>query len=183
MKKIALTLNTLFLLLMALPSYGNPVEIVYWQENLKPGQKGYGLTVLQGDQPERFEVEFVSLIPHPFSPGNKAIAIRLGKPLKNTNIIEGMSGSPAYFKYQGKWRLIGALSFGHRLATGEPVVGVTPIQLMLNQKKIFSSDTAPELKPKTLGEENAVKAKPESKNSKLKPGDAIAIIFTQDDYV
>lgn len=173
MKKFLLASVSLVLLALPLASLADEDEFVA-PEDLKAGQKGYGLTVFQGTEPERFEVEFLSVAPHSFYPKEKMILVRLGKPLQDSNIIAGMSGSPIYFKQQGKWKLAGALALGWRLpSTGEAVAGVTPIHLMINQEKVLGLKEAPKLQPKTLLENNS---------DKLKPGDSVAMVFADGDY-
>ncbi len=148
-------------------------EFVHWSD-LTPGQKGYGLTVLEGDTPERFEVEFVSAIPNEYFPEEKAILVRLGKPLENGNVIQGMSGSPIYFFHGGKWKLAGALAFGYRLPAGsKAVAGVTPIHLMIRQERILRMETSQKLEPKPLNPAEQTRRKTIS--PRLRPGDSIAV--------
>jgi hypothetical protein len=180
MKKVLLASVSLILLTLPLASLASDDEFVA-PEDLKTGQKGYGLTVFKGTEPEKFEVEFVNIASHPFYPKEKAILIRLGSPLQNSNVIAGMSGSPIYFKKQGKWKLAGALAFGYRLtSTGESIAGVTPIHLMLNQKEILGLKEKSNLEPKRLSE--PAELTPVKNSDKLKPGDAIALVLANGDY-
>ncbi len=164
-----------------------PTEFVHWSD-LTPGQKGYGLTVLKGDTPERFEVEFVSTIPNDFAPREKAILVRLGKPLQNGNVIAGMSGSPIYFYHDGKWRLAGALAFGYRLPAGsKAIAGVTPIHLMLHQERVLGLTESRELLPKPFSPAGDVSpaegtTPPTRKTVNLRPGDSIAVRLVDGDY-
>ena len=88
--------------------------------------RGYGLTVFQGTEPERFDVEVIGVL-HNFLPRQDIILIRCSHPtLEHSGIVGGMSGSPIYL--EGK--LAGALAYGWRFAK-DPVAGVTPIQYML----------------------------------------------------
>lgn len=172
MKKLPLSLIALTLL-TAPPVFADSHEFVL-PEELKAGQKGYGLTVFQGTEPEKFEVVFVSVSPFPFYPKEKAILVRLGKPLQNTNIISGMSGSPIYFKHKGKWKLAGALSFGwNQSQNGEPLAGVTPISLMINQQKVLGLKEIPQ---------SADRPALEKDSDKLKPGESIAMVFSDGDH-
>lgn len=95
-------------------------------DQLRPGMKGYGLTVFAGARPERFDVEIISVLRN-YDPKADMILIRCsGNRLEKTGVAAGMSGSPIYI--DGK--LIGALAYGWRF-TVEPIAGVQPIKQML----------------------------------------------------
>lgn len=99
---------------------------------LKPGMIGYGLTVLQGQEPVRFEVQIVSVMLN-WGPRQDVILARLrGQGLEQTGPIEGMSGSPIYVRDErdGKDKLIGALAYGWPLQK-DCLVGIQPISQML----------------------------------------------------
>lgn len=96
---------------------------------IKPGMKGYGLTVFQGTKIERFEVEVLGVLPKT-NVGRDLIFIRMrGGPLnaRGVNIAAGMSGSPIYIN--GK--LAGAVSMTLWGFPKEPQGMVTPIEDML----------------------------------------------------
>jgi hypothetical protein len=93
---------------------------------IKPGMKGYGLTVFRGDKPERFGVEVIDVL-HRFRPDQDLILIRTQHPILDSAIsVAGMSGSPVYIDE----KLIGAYAYGWSFGK-EPIAGVTPIQNML----------------------------------------------------
>lgn len=93
---------------------------------IKPGMKGYGLTVFQGTEPERFDVEVISVVPN-FLLRQDIILIRCSHPeTDRAGVIGGMSGSPIYLE----GRLAGALAYGWQF-NKEPLAGVTPIENML----------------------------------------------------
>ncbi|MBI2892107.1 MAG: hypothetical protein HYY06_01045 [Deltaproteobacteria bacterium] len=95
-------------------------------QDVRQGMRGYGLTVFQGTEPERFDVEVIGVLRN-FLPRQDIILIRCNHPtLEHSGIVGGMSGSPIYL--EGK--LAGALAYGWRFAK-DPVAGVTPIQYML----------------------------------------------------
>jgi hypothetical protein len=95
-------------------------------EQLKPGMKGYGLSVFNGTKPERFEVEVLGVLKNTF-PKQDMILIRMsGANLEKHKIIAGMSGSPIYIED----KLIGALAYGWSFEN-DPLAGVTPIHNML----------------------------------------------------
>lgn len=95
-------------------------------EDIKPGMKGYGLTVFEGTQPERFDVEVIDVL-HNFRPRQDLILIKTKHPrLEVAKVVAGMSGSPIYLN--GK--MIGAYAYGWSFGS-EPIAGVTPIRNML----------------------------------------------------
>lgn len=100
---------------------------------LKPGMKGYGLTVFRGIKPERFEAEIVGVRHHAF-PGEDMILCKLSHPvLQDMGVVAGMSGSPVFI--DGK--LIGAVAYGWTFSK-EPLAGVTPIEHMLRVLEVTS---------------------------------------------
>lgn len=93
---------------------------------IRPGMKGYGLTVFQGTQPERFEVEVIG-VQKGFLPRQDLILIKTHHPrLEVARVVAGMSGSPIYL--EGK--MAGAYAYGWTFPR-ESVAGVTPIENML----------------------------------------------------
>ncbi len=95
-------------------------------DEIEPGMTGYGLSVLRGTAPERFDVEVIDVL-HNFRPSQDLILIRTPHPLLDrARGVAGMSGSPIYLD----GRLAGAYAYGWSYGT-DPVVGVTPIANML----------------------------------------------------
>jgi hypothetical protein len=95
--------------------------------DVKPGLKGIGRTIFQGDQIEEFQVEILGLLKNVLAPKHDLILARLsGGPLEKTGVIAGMSGSPVYI--DGK--LVGAVAISFPFSK-EPLAGITPIQEML----------------------------------------------------
>ncbi|UJR82558.1 Hypothetical protein I5071_46230 [Sandaracinus amylolyticus] len=93
---------------------------------VRPGMRGYGLTVFRGTQPERFEVEVIDVL-HDFRPDQDLILVRTIHPiLEEAPTVGGMSGSPIYLED----RLVGAYAYGWPYGR-QPVAGVTPIRSML----------------------------------------------------
>lgn len=104
-----------------------PDEIMPLSE-VKPGMIGYGKTVFQGTEIERFDIEVVGIIQNYF-PQKDIILIRCHHPVTDrAGVIQGMSGSPIYI--DGK--VIGALAYGFSSFPVDPLAGVTPIEYMLN---------------------------------------------------
>ncbi|MGH9382641.1 MAG: SpoIVB peptidase S55 domain-containing protein [Thermoanaerobaculia bacterium] len=95
-------------------------------DNIQAGQRGYGLSVFQGTEPERFEVEVLGVLRNQ-APDQSYILARLsGRNLEATGVVAGMSGSPVYID----GRLAGAVSFSFPFAD-DPVAGITPIESMM----------------------------------------------------
>jgi hypothetical protein len=115
----------LLVLLCALPLARGKSDTIGVSE-LRPGMKGYGMSVFRGEKPERFEVELIDVL-HNFRPDQDLLLVRTHHPvLEQAIVVGGMSGSPIYFA----GRLAGAYSYGWMFGK-EPVAGVTPIASML----------------------------------------------------
>jgi hypothetical protein len=96
--------------------------------DIRPGMKGYGLTVFQGTKPERFDVEVIDVLKN-FRPKQDLILVKTKHPrLEITKVVAGMSGSPIYLND----KMIGAYAYGWSFGS-EPVAGVTPIRNMLDE--------------------------------------------------
>ncbi|HQQ78859.1 MAG TPA: SpoIVB peptidase S55 domain-containing protein, partial [Thermoanaerobaculia bacterium] len=99
--------------------------------------KGWGLTVMKGAVPERFEVEVLGVLPNTL--GRSRILVKVsGLGLERTGVIAGMSGSPVYL--DGK--LAGAVSATWAFGK-DPVGQVTPIENMLEGGSGGASPDAP----------------------------------------
>jgi hypothetical protein len=96
-------------------------------EQVKPGMKGYGMSVFQGTKPERFEVEILGTLEGFQNPKQSIIIARLSGPLvERTSVFAGMSGSPVYI--DGK--LVGAVAYAFPFEK-EPIAGIQPIKNMV----------------------------------------------------
>lgn len=96
-------------------------------KDIKKGMKGYGLTVFEGEKPERFDVEVIDILTS-FRPRQELILVKTMHPrLEVAKIVGGMSGSPIFLN--GK--MAGAYAYGWTFGV-EPVAGVTPIRSMLD---------------------------------------------------
>jgi SpoIVB peptidase S55 len=116
---------------------GEPDSKMYWDVNdLRPGMKGTGQTVMVGTKLEEFGAEVLGVMKG-VSPGRDMVLCRLtGCNLEHAGIIQGMSGSPIYI--DGK--LLGAVAFAWEFAK-DPIAGVTPFSQMVeyvrsNDKRI-----------------------------------------------
>lgn len=97
---------------------------------LKPGTKGYGLTVFSGTDPERFDVEVIGVLKN-FLPYQDLILVKTKHPrLDVAKVIAGMSGSPVFI--DGK--MVGAYAYGWQFGA-ESVAGVTPIKNMIEDQQ------------------------------------------------
>jgi hypothetical protein len=97
-------------------------------QQLKPGDKGYGLTVFSGTEPERFDVEVIGVLTN-FLPHQDLILVKTNHPrLQVAKVVAGMSGSPVFI--HGK--MVGAYAYGWQFGE-ESVAGVTPIGAMLDE--------------------------------------------------
>src|ERR1044071_6232876 len=95
--------------------------------DIKPGMKGYGMSVFQGATPERFEVEILGTLDGFQNPRQSIIIARLSGPLvERTSVFAGMSGSPVYI--DGK--LVGAVAYAFPFEK-EPIAGIQPISNMI----------------------------------------------------
>lgn len=96
-------------------------------KDIRPGMKGYGLTVFQGTKPEKFEFEVIGILPN-YKPHYDVILVRNSHPtLAHTGNFHGMSGSPMYI--DGK--LIGAFALGFQTFPKDLIGGVTSIEAMI----------------------------------------------------
>lgn len=95
---------------------------------IRAGMRGYGLSVLRGTEPERFDIEVIDVL-HDFRPDQDLVLVRTEHPiLDDAHVVGGMSGSPIYLED----RLIGAYAYGWPYGSAA-VVGVTPIENMLRE--------------------------------------------------
>ena len=110
------------------PAPAGPKPETYWQvDDVRPGMKGFGRTVMKGTKVETFQAEVLGVL-KTTSPGRDLVLCRLsGLNLDKTGVIAGMSGSPVYI--DGK--LLGALAFRIGQFSKEPIAGITPIEEML----------------------------------------------------
>src|SRR5450759_760285 len=119
-------LTVLVLVAAALASAAElPSEFLPLAE-VKPGMKGYGLSVFRGGTVERFGVEVIG-VQTDVAPDRARIYVKIsGQGLEESGVAAGMSGSPVYLD----GRLAGALAVGWGFSKS-PIGGVTPIEAML----------------------------------------------------
>jgi hypothetical protein len=94
-------------------------------DDIERGQRGWGLSVFEGTEPERFEFEVIGVWRNVQPETSYILARFSGRGLEETGVIAGMSGSPVYIDD----RLVGAVAFAWPFSK-EPVGGITPIESM-----------------------------------------------------
>jgi hypothetical protein len=123
-------------------------EGTFWQvDDIRPGMKGTGKTVMKGTRIETFSVEVLGVLKNS-SPGRDMVLCRLsGLDLERTGIIAGMSGSPVYI--DGK--LLGAVAYGWS-GGKDPIGGITPFVQMHEFVEAYERrDTAERSEPRRIG--------------------------------
>lgn len=101
--------------------------------DVKKGMKGYGLTVFEGTNIEKFDVEILGVLQN-IGPDQNLILAKVDHPVvARAGVIAGMSGSPIFI--DGK--VIGALAYAWQFAK-EPVAGITPIDEMLKISRMVA---------------------------------------------
>ncbi len=97
-------------------------------DDVKPGMRGYGLTVFQDTRIDTFNVEVLGVMKNIFYTDHDIIMVGVSGPyVDDAGVIAGMSGSPVYI--DGK--LIGALAYRFGQFPKKPIGGITPIGHML----------------------------------------------------
>jgi hypothetical protein len=82
-------------------------------EDVKKGMKGYGLTVFEGTEPEKFEVEVIDIL-HNFKPRQELILVKTTHPrLEVAKIVGTVHSSPR--KTKGKCNAIRSADFDWHL--------------------------------------------------------------------
>jgi hypothetical protein len=130
-------------------SASEPDPKTYWDiDEIRPGMKGTGQTVMVGTKLDEFGAEVLGVM-RDVSPGRDMVLCRLtGCNLEHAGIIQGMSGSPIFI--DGK--LLGAVAFAWEFAK-DPIAGVTPFQQMVEYVRASDRRIAAEAKdPLEAGE-------------------------------
>lgn len=120
---VRFTVIVLILLLCGLVGVVHAQEL-FLPEEVRPGLKGVGKTVISGNTIETFDVEVLGLVPQS-PPLNNLIMVRVSGDVieRSGGIAQGMSGTPVYI--QG--RLLGAIGYtyaqtDHRIGLVTPAV-------------------------------------------------------------
>lgn len=96
-------------------------------DEVRPGMKGVGRTVFQGDSISEFDLEIVAVLKNSRAKGDIILFRGRDPVLDHAGIIAGMSGSPVYID----GRLVGAVSYAYPYSK-DPIGGITPIGEMLD---------------------------------------------------
>ena len=124
-------LGFLFAIVVVLASASQAAERMPLSQ-VEKGMKGYGLTVFEGTNVEKFDVEILGVL-HNIGPNQNLILAKVDHPVvQRAGVIAGMSGSPIFV--DGK--VIGALAYAWQFAK-EPVAGITPIEEMLKISQVM----------------------------------------------
>jgi hypothetical protein len=95
-------------------------------KDVRPGLRGVGRTVFEGNRIEEFQVQILGVIEN-IGPKQAIILAKLsGGPLEQTGVLQGMSGSPVYI--DGK--LAGAVALAFPFSK-QPIAGIQPIEQMI----------------------------------------------------
>src|SRR5262245_20965777 len=115
--------------LVGVPSVAKGPE-TFPLSQIRPGMRGYGLTVFQGTNPERFEFEVIGVVKN-MMPKMDIILVRSEDPkVQLSGMAQGMSGSPMFI--DGKLACAFAYSWSfNKVAMG----GCTPIEYMIREAK------------------------------------------------
>jgi hypothetical protein len=114
---------------------------------VKKGMTGYGLTVFDGRDIEKFDVEILGVLEN-IGPDHSLILAKVDSDLlRVSGVIAGMSGSPIYIGD----RLIGALAYSWMFARS-PVAGITPIEQMLGIERHARGSVTGSVVQATAGE-------------------------------
>jgi len=160
--KRAIVASLFFLLTGAMRGVGQTSEPSFFRlEEVKPGLRGIGKTVFEGQKIEEFEVEILGVLPGKPGPKQSIIIARLSGPqIERTGVFAGMSGSPVYLD----GRLLGAIAYAFPFSR-EPIAGITPIQDMV---EVLGDTSAAEPAPN-------ISVRSENKSAALPPrGEASA---------
>ncbi|MGC2657499.1 MAG: SpoIVB peptidase S55 domain-containing protein, partial [Bryobacteraceae bacterium] len=98
----------------------------YPLRDIRPGLRGVGRTIFEGNRIQEFQVEILGVIENAAPQQSIILAKLSGGPLAETGILQGMSGSPIYI--DGK--LVGAVALGFPFSK-EPIAGIQPIEQMI----------------------------------------------------
>ena len=121
---------SLFACLLApgVPAAAQPASGFMDIDEVRPGMRGYGLTVFQDARIDTFHIEVLGVMKNIFYAKHDIIMVGVSGPyVDDAGVIAGMSGSPVYI--DGK--LVGALAYRFGAFPMKPIGGVTPIGHML----------------------------------------------------
>ena len=114
------------LVLLSLPLTGK--ESIMSLSEVAPGMQGEWKSVVSGTQVESFPLEVLGIAKNFIGPKRALIICQATGPrFKQIGLVQGMSGSPVYIES----RLVGAYAYGFSWSKDQSIIGVTPIEQML----------------------------------------------------
>lgn len=113
-------------------------------EEIERGQRGWGLSVFAGTEPERFEVEVLGVLRNTTPELSYILARLSGHDLERSGVAGGMSGSPVYID----GRLAGAVAFSYTFGM-DAIAGITPINAMRRLSTLPVDVAIPDRTPAT----------------------------------
>lgn len=146
-----------FLILLALiPQLLLSAEDIFPLKDIRRGQIGEWHTVVAGTKIESFKLQVLGVQKNFAGPRRPVIICQaLDERNKLSGPVAGMSGSPVYI--EGK--LVGAYAYGFMMAKEQAIIGVTPIEQMLevvnNYEAELPNTTATQSSPSAPAEETS----------------------------
>lgn len=126
-RRVGLFWLAVFIIASGLPLKAQQNQQFFPLGDVRPGLKGVGRTIFEGDKVQEFQVELLGVLKNVLAPKHDAILARLSGPtIDKTGVAAGMSGSPVYVD----GRLLGAIAIAFPFSK-EPYTLITPIQDML----------------------------------------------------
>ena len=129
MRKLSLRLSIVMLLFFLCGSTTVFALELFLPEEVRPGLRGIGKTVISGNTVESFDVEVIGLVPQS-PPLNNLVMVKVSGDVidRSGGIAQGMSGSPVYIQD----RLLGAIGYtyaqtDHRIGLVTPAVDMFKI--------------------------------------------------------
>ena len=129
MRKLRLRIGLFLLVFILCGNTWGFAEELFAVEDIRPGLRGIGKTVVSGNTIEKFNVEVLGLVPQS-PPLNNLIMVKVSGEIMDESggIAQGMSGSPIYIQD----RLLGALGYtyamtDHRIGLVTPAVDMFKI--------------------------------------------------------
>jgi len=121
---------------MAAPNAGALGLETIGVDEIRPGMRGYGLSVFHGTEPIRFDVVVIDVVDK-YMGHLPTIMVRCSgkvlegetRDLDHSKVVHGMSGSPVFLD----GRLAGAIALKFSSLPRDAVAGVTPIAAMLEE--------------------------------------------------
>ena len=153
----------LFVLLFPAPARADDDMAIMPLSEIRPGMTGEWHTVVSGSRIDSFPMQVVGIAENFIGPQRPVIICKaLDAANKLTGPVAGMSGSPVFIN--GK--LIGAYAYGFTWPKDQALIGVTPIESMLEVETNYPPAGAP------AGQRTAWRAMRESRRGPAMAGGA-----------